>query len=98
MSLPIHFSRPAQRELDHAVDWYEDRRSGLGDRFNNRVVELITQIVSNPQLFAEVEDGVREAHVRRFPYCVYFRVLADRIEIISVFHTSRDPETWRSRI
>ena len=37
--------------------------------------------------------GVRELPVRRFPYLIIFRHQADRIEIIRVFHTSRNPRT-----
>jgi plasmid stabilization system protein ParE len=41
---------------------------------------------------------IREAIVRRFPYCVYFRVRHGRLIVLSVFHTSRDPSTWQSRV
>jgi plasmid stabilization system protein ParE len=36
--------------------------------------------------------------VRRFPYCVYYRPHADRIEILAVFHSSRAPSDWPSRL
>ena len=97
MKLPIILHRLAQRELDLAVDWYEDRRRGLGERFNNRVLDVMSRISDNPYAFAESEDRVREARVPRFPYCIYFRVESERIQVVSVFHTSRDPESWKNR-
>lgn len=39
-----------------------------------------------------------EARVPRFPYCIYFGTEAARIVVYSVFHTSRDPDIWKSRI
>ena len=32
-----------------------------------------------------------------YPYAVYFQVSADRINVVAVFHTSRDPSAWQSR-
>ena len=56
MKLPIILHRLAQRELDLAVDWYDDRRRGLGDRFNNRVLDVMSHIADNPNAFAEAEN------------------------------------------
>jgi plasmid stabilization system protein ParE len=97
MSRAIVFHRIGRMEFDRAVDWYEDRRAGLGDRFSRHVLKLLDQIAANPQQYAEVENGMREARVPRFPYCVYFRLKTDTIQVVSVFHTSRDPEAWKSR-
>ena len=45
--------------------------------------------------FAEAD--IREGALTRFPYVVYYRVLADRIRVLAVYHTSRDPSGWQSR-
>jgi toxin ParE1/3/4 len=44
-------------------------------------------------VFANIRKGV----VRRFPYCVFYRPHPDRVEVIAVFHSSRDPSSWQSR-
>ncbi len=36
--------------------------------------------------------------VSQFPYVIYFRDLPQRIQVLAVLHTSRDPDVWRSRI
>ena len=41
---------------------------------------------------------IRKAVVRRFLYCVFYRPYSDRVEVITVFHTSRDPSVWQGRI
>ncbi len=97
MSLPTMFRRTAARELERAVAWYEDRRAGLGATFRRRVDATLDRIAQDPLLFAEAEDGIREARVHRYPYCIYFRIETDQIVILSVFHTSRDPESWKNR-
>jgi plasmid stabilization system protein ParE len=35
--------------------------------------------------------------VRRFPYSVFYRVEADRIVVLAVFHGRRNPRIWQAR-
>lgn len=70
----------------------------LSARFADRVNEVLTRIGTMPKMHGIVRDDVRRAVVTKFPYCVYYRELADRVEVISVFHTSRDPAEWESRL
>jgi plasmid stabilization system protein ParE len=44
-----------------------------------------------------VTGDIRKAVVTKFPYCVFYRELSDRVEVIAVFHTSRDPSVWQQR-
>lgn len=47
-----------------------------------------------PELFARVHGNVRRVIVSRFPYAVFYQVEADRIVVLAVLHTARDPESW----
>jgi plasmid stabilization system protein ParE len=40
---------------------------------------------------------MRRTKLHRFPYVVYYRTLADLIEVIGVLHGSRDPQIWQDR-
>jgi len=35
--------------------------------------------------------------VRRFPYFIYLREQASRIEVLAIFHVRRDPNIWHKR-
>jgi plasmid stabilization system protein ParE len=98
MSLPIRLLPEAQRVFDDAVDWYEQRQAGLGVDFVARVREVMNRIAANPKLHAAVYGDVRKALVARFPYIVLYREEAGEVVVIAVFHTSRDPSIWQSRI
>jgi plasmid stabilization system protein ParE len=97
MSLPIRFLPEAKREFDNAVDWYE-QHAGLGNDLVTRVREVLNRISINPLLHAVTYKDVRKAVVRRFPYVVLYREEAGAVVVVSVFHTSRDPSIWQSRI
>lgn len=74
MSRSLVFRPQARREFDAAGDWYEREQPGLGATFLAEVDQVLRLIASSPDAFPEVLDGVRKAVVRRFPYCLYFRV------------------------
>jgi hypothetical protein len=84
MSLPLVFHPAVQGEVDEAYRWYEQQRSGLGNDFLAAVEEVYQIIYQN----------VRRALPRRFPYSVFYRVHADRVEVIAVQHSRRDPRGW----
>ena len=97
MSLPIVLRAEAEAEFDEAFDFYDARRAGLGADFTAEVQDVFDRISTNPLIHQEVFADIRKAVVRRFPYCVYYRPHADRVEVIAVFHTSRDPSIWQDR-
>lgn len=97
MSLPIVLRAEAEAEFDEGFDFYDARRAGLGVEFAAEVQRVIDRVAANPRLYRQVFADVRKGVVRRFPYCVFYRPHADRIEVIAVFHTSRDPSVWQAR-
>lgn len=97
MSLPAVFRPEARDEYDRAFAWYEGQRMGLGLEFEVEVELIVAEIAAHPKRYPVVLRDIREAPVRRFPYCVYYRVRQGRLIVLSVFHTSRDPGEWQSR-
>ena len=97
MSRNLVFRQQARREFDAAGDWYERERSGLGEAFLAEVDQALRKVAGNPDSFPEVLKGVRKAVVRRFPYCLYFRVRGETIIVLAVFHSARNPTVWQAR-
>ena len=50
-----------------------------------------------PLGYQDLEDGIRRALLRQFPYGVYFAVDGDAVVVLTVLHTSRDPAEWQRR-
>ena len=97
MSLPLALRADAEREVDEAFSYYDAQRPGLGLEFLSEVQQVFDRIMATPLLHSAVFVDVRKAVVRRFPYCVYYRAGTDRVEVLAVFHTSRDPSEWQRR-
>ena len=97
MNLPLSFNPAVEDEVGAAHDWYDRQRSGLADEFLNEVERVLSEIAANPARYGFAETDIREGLLTRFPYAVYYRELPDRIRVLAIFHTSRDPSGWQSR-
>ncbi|GMV16927.1 MAG: hypothetical protein AMXMBFR56_51510 [Polyangiaceae bacterium] len=54
----------AERDITDAYDWYEEQRSGLGERFLASVAESLEQIARAPKANPIVERSVRRKLLR----------------------------------
>lgn len=97
MTYPITIRRAARAEYDEAVDWYEQKRLGLGADFVRRVKEKLALIAAPPLMNAVMFRDVRKAIVSRFPYSIYYRVAETKVIVIAIFHSNREPRNWQSR-
>ena len=89
--------RVAEKEFEDSIAWYESEREGLGQEFRTAIEEYFQRIADNPEWFPEVRCEVRRAVVRRFPFVIHFLIEKERIVVLSVFHTSREPEQLKHR-
>jgi toxin ParE1/3/4 len=97
VNLPIVLRDEAQAEFDEAFDWYEAHGAGGGPAFAAEVQKVFDRIAVHPLIHQVVFADIRKGVVRRFPYCVFYRPHQDRVEVIAVFHSSRDPSIWQGR-
>jgi plasmid stabilization system protein ParE len=93
----VSFKRIAAAEFREARDWYEARREGLGVQFAECVDEAVTRAAAAPERCQLIQETIRRALVRRFPYAVFFVTESSRIVVLAVFHCARDPEEWQRR-
>jgi toxin ParE1/3/4 len=98
MSLPIVLRPEAQADLLAARDWYNRHRADLGQEFAEAVEQLLARIEILPELYPAVLRNVRRGKLRKFPYVVYYQVLASRVEVIAILHGSRNPQIWQDRV
>ena len=98
MSLSVIFQRAAKLEFLEASMWYESKRLGLGAEFIEEIERCISRAAEFPSLYKVVHNDLRCVIANRFPYAIYFRQESQHIVILAVFHSSRNPRSWQSRI
>jgi plasmid stabilization system protein ParE len=99
MRREVVFDREARVEFEDAVEWYNEREPGLGDRFKAEVNAAIQRILKDPERFPLRGLNVRRASVETFKkYNILFRIERDYISVAAVFHGSRNPAVLRRRL
>jgi plasmid stabilization system protein ParE len=87
----------AQTELDEAFSWYEEQAIGLGYEFLDEFDQSVRLIASFPELFEQIDEGVRRCLVNRFPYGIIYNIDSEQIVVIAVAHLKRRPNYWIER-
>lgn len=90
--------RGAEQDVIEAYDWYEEREPGLGEEFLRCVEACISSIAREPELHPIAYQNYHRVLTRRFPFAIFYEMENNRVIIYSVFHCSRDPGKWRSRL
>lgn len=98
MAYELVIEPEAERDLEYAVRWYDDQRSGLGRQFLECVESAFDRVRRNPDLHAIAYRSARLALVHRFPFVIAYILDGNTVSVIAVFHGHRDPETWQSRV
>ena len=93
----VRFRLEAAQDVEGARAWYDEQQDGLGDAFAASLEDVVRLVTEFPEAFPEIAIRHRRALLHRFPYAVYYRLDGEVIDVLACLHTSRSPETWRSR-
>lgn len=92
------FHPEAKAEFFAAIDYYEDHEPGLGSDFALEVHSTIENILSFPNAWPILGDGIRRCQIRRFPYGIIYSQDEIIIFILAVMHLHRHPGYWKDRL
>ena len=88
----------AEKDMEEAYVWYNQKQDGLGNRFLDQVERSLQYVVNNPHQYQFRYKEVRMIKVNRFPFCLHYTVEVDAIFVHAVLSTSRNPEIWKIRM
>jgi toxin ParE1/3/4 len=96
--MTVKFHPAARAEVLEARLWYEERSPLAAVAFAQEVAVAVSRISSAPIRFPVAEHGTRRFVLRRFPYNVFYRIVADEtIVVVAVAHQKRRPNYWSGR-
>ncbi|MBI5641044.1 MAG: type II toxin-antitoxin system RelE/ParE family toxin [Nitrospirae bacterium] len=95
--MKVLFLKPAQAEVDDAVEWYDLQSRSLGTQFLDDLDRAVRRIVAYPLANTKMEEGLRRCLLSRFPYGIIYGVDSETIIVIAVAHLHREPRYWIGR-
>jgi hypothetical protein len=87
----------AEDDLQVSKEWYDLQKELLGEKFINEVDKTLQIILLNPFQFPKIKGEIRRAPTQKFPFGIFFFITEDIINVIAIFHSSRNPKIWKSR-
>jgi plasmid stabilization system protein ParE len=93
----VEFHEEAVREFLAAIGWYFARNEVVASRFVSQVTRAVQLIADAPHRWPSYSRDTRKFFLRRFPYLVVYRELADVIQVLAIAHAHRRPDYWKSR-
>ena len=88
----------AEADIDHAIEYYRAVASpSVAIDFYREFRRVARQVQEQPGLGHHVGRDVRAFGLRRFPFDLVYRTVADTVTIVAIAHHRREPGYWRER-
>lgn len=91
--MTVVFSPLALDDVGHAVEYYEEKQTGLGKRFSGQLQLTLQSIKINPFFTTTRYDEIRCARIKKFPYLIHYQINEKEslVTIIAVYSTYKEP-------
>jgi toxin ParE1/3/4 len=87
----IRLSPEAAEDVQSIRDWYRQAEPGQADQFL-AAIRITTRIIErHPLAFREIEAGIRQVPLPRFPYLLYYLPEEHGVVVLRVLHMRRRP-------
>jgi plasmid stabilization system protein ParE len=94
MAYKIITSTKVELDIDKAIEYYKDINVQLAKDFLVELKPTSKYIQKHPKKIQVRYATIRVAFLKRFPFGVHFRLDTKTISILSILHTSGDPDNW----
>lgn len=94
----ITIREKAQQQILDIFSHYEDIQIGLGDRFESELDSFLDRIENNPNQFQAVDKVFRRAHLKIFPYTIYYFPIESVIYIVAVWQQAGEEGKWKEEM
>lgn len=99
--MDIIWTEPALTDIDRLSDYIALDQPYYAEEFTTRLMTSVEPLADNPRMYRVVPEAAQE-HIREVifrGYRIIYRILDDKhlIEILAVFHGSRDLEGMEAK-
>ena len=95
MRFAVRYQPAAAAEVANAITWYAQPEINQASAFVRELERTEAHLRANPELYQRIEDGIRRAVLRRFPYSLYYLIERSDVIVLACMHHHRKPKTRR---
>ncbi|HEX7870280.1 MAG TPA: type II toxin-antitoxin system RelE/ParE family toxin [Chryseobacterium sp.] len=90
MTYKLILKSRAHTDLAEAIEYYQDKRKGLGLKFLKCAQKFFDRITKNPHHYPLKSNQFREAYIQKFPYVIIYELIDNEVVVFSVFNTHQN--------
>jgi len=99
MSLRVVIMREAAADILEAREWYDSQQAGVGDKFYFALRNRVQAAIETPLLpRAWGRRNIRKIRIPKYPYFIYYEIMAEELRVIAVIHGARNPKYINYRL
>ncbi len=87
----------AKNDIQEITTYFDEINPKITDSFLADLFNEFEIIRENPQIFTIKYRETRVRYLKRFSYGIHFVFTSKTVQILAVFHTSRNPKIWKER-
>ncbi len=92
MAIDLIVEKEAQKEIENAIEWYENKQLGLGFEFYNYIDGYFKTLkLGNVKFPVKRKKIYRELPLKRLSFVIIYEHTESTIYIYSVFNTHQNP-------
>ena len=88
----------AEKDIDQAVEWYQDQDKNLISQLLNEFENGFNKILDNPKHFQKRYHEIRIIFTKKFPYGIYYTLEEGKIYVHAVLHNKQNPKNISKRL
>ena len=89
----VRVTKRAQAQIDRAAQWWDENRDLAPEAFDDDLAKAFLLLGAEPRIGPPVSStraqGIRRLHLARIRYHLYYRIRADVVEVLALWHASR---------
>jgi hypothetical protein len=76
----------AHLDANEAYNYYEEKSTGLGERFLQELIQRYNEITAHPEYYGFIDEQkiIRDVKLRHFPYLIVYEFKGDKVIVYSV--------------
>jgi toxin ParE1/3/4 len=85
----------ALEDAQKAIDYYDNKQAGLGEKFHSALTKHLESIEKNPFFQLRYKD-YRGLPIKNYPFIIFFYIneKVDTVYVIGIFNTYQNPNKY----
>jgi len=98
MAFKVITLRPAKVDVEKAIEWYEEQKSTLDEKFYNEFLICLYKLSESPQHYGYAYKNFRQIILPTFPSKIIYLTIGNQVVVHAVFHVRRNPKELIKRL